>query len=297
MPCPSCGGTRRNPIAPGYWECTTAIDDPAIVKSAWDVADPWRAATFPQRPCGHRYQDGPVVKSEPCQCGTYSIGRCGRCDEPVCGDHGTPHAGGLHCKRCARALLEEDQRRKREVADARAAAREKLKQSAEEAIRRATEALGNSGRPPERLAVVKRIETSGSGGPGGGRPGTSWLEIEREMGLGWYVGRFVWTARGEGESMSSHLALTEKGGLLEGSGLFGRWDKAEGGFHLRVRPGWVFPRFRKPVLAVKPDEFGLERSENDSLGDLTSGLLEIAAGETLIPSWGQRLSGSLPPAR
>src|SRR4029077_11921069 len=51
MPCPNCGGTSRKPIAPGYWECTTVIDDPAFPRSAWDDSDPWRAATHPKRHC------------------------------------------------------------------------------------------------------------------------------------------------------------------------------------------------------------------------------------------------------
>jgi hypothetical protein len=65
MPCPECGGTDCKPLAPGYWQCTTMVDDPAFPRSAWDEADPWRAATHPRRPCGHRYQDGSPYRRPP----------------------------------------------------------------------------------------------------------------------------------------------------------------------------------------------------------------------------------------
>jgi len=289
MPCPSCGGNSRKPIAPGYWECMTVIDDPAIVKSAWDVADPWRAATFPKRPCGHRYREGPSVPSEPCRCGIYSIGRCGRCNDPFCGNHGHIYEGTFHCNGCARELFQADQERKHEVEEKEKreakSVRDKLERSFSEAVRRAVKAMEKSGHPPERLVVMGQIQTPGTGGPGGGRPGKQWLEIVKEMGLGWYLGRFVWAASEDGEAMSARLVLAGNGRLLEGSGLFGRWDKAEDGFHLRVRPGWFFPSLKKPVLAVKTDEFEIARCGDKSIKDLTAGLLEIAAGESSVSRW------------
>ncbi|HEY8814829.1 MAG TPA: hypothetical protein VIP57_06970 [Candidatus Dormibacteraeota bacterium] len=171
---------------------------------------------------------------------------------------------------------------------AAAAEREKLEPSAESAIQRAAEALGNSGRRPERLAAMKRKHRPATGGPGGGSPATSWLVIDREMGQGWYVGRFVWTSA-DGEVSSARMALTEGGLLLQGAQLFGRWDKKENGMTLRVRPGRYLAWLRRGVLAVDPDEFEFARCKNDSLRDLTSGLLEIAAGETLISRWGQHV--------
>jgi hypothetical protein len=83
------------------------------------------------------------------------------------------------------------------------------------------------------------------------------------------------------------MVLTEGGLLLQGAQLFGRWDKKENGMTLRVRPGRYLAWLRRGVLAVDPDEFEFARCTNDSLRDLASGLLEIAAGETLISPWGQ----------
>lgn len=230
------------------------------------------------------------MATEPCRCGIYSIGRCESCNDPVCGDHGKLYADALRCEGCARALFEADQTRKREAVEqaknAAAAERERLEPSAESAIQRAVETLGNSGRPPERLVAVRRKHRPATGGPGGGSPATSWLAIDREMGRGWYVGRFVW-ASADGEASSARMVLTEGGLLLQGAQLFGQWDKKENGMTLRVRPGRYFARLRRGILAVDPDEFDIARCKNDSLRDLTSGLLEIADGETLISSWGQ----------
>lgn len=107
---------------------------------------------------------GQFRPTEPCRCGIYSIGRCENCGDAVCGDHGKLYAGALHCQDCARALSEEDQFRKREAAERvesdATAAREKLESSAERAIRRAAEALVNSGRPRERQAAVAREESA-----------------------------------------------------------------------------------------------------------------------------------------
>ena len=166
--------------------------------------------------------------------------------------------------------------------------RDKLERSFSEAVRRALKTMEESEHPPERLVVMEQIQTPGTGGPGGGRPGKQWLEIVKEMGLGWYLGRFVWVAWEDSEAMSARLVLAENGRLLEGSGLFGRWDKADDGFHLRVRPGWFFPSLKKPVLAVNPDEFEIARCRDKSIKDLTDGLLEIAAGESPVPSWDPR---------
>jgi hypothetical protein len=150
-------------------------------------------------------------------------------------------------------------------------------------VRRTVNFLEESGHPPERLVAMKQVRTPGTGGPGGGRPGKEWLEIVKEMGMGWYLGRFVWAASKDGEILSARLVLAESGSLLEGAGLFGRWDKAEDGFHLRVRPGWFFPSLRKPVLAVKPEAFEIARCGDSSIRELTDWLLEIAAGESPIP--------------
>jgi hypothetical protein len=230
------------------------------------------------------------VATEPCRCGIYSIGRCESCNDPVCGDHEKLYADALRCEGCARALFEADETRKREAVEqakgAAVAERERLEPSVESAIQRAVEALGNSDRLLERLVAVRWEHRSPTGGPGGGSPATSWLVIDREMGRGWYVGRFVWTSA-DGEASTACMVLTEGGLLLKGAQLSGQWGKKDNGMTPRVRPGRYFAWLRRGILAVEPDEFDIARCKNESLRDLTSGLLEVAAGEILISSWGQ----------
>jgi len=39
------------------------------------------------RVCLQRYHEGAAASGEECRCGTFAIGRCARCNLPVCGDH------------------------------------------------------------------------------------------------------------------------------------------------------------------------------------------------------------------
>lgn len=276
MPCPSCGGAHRRSIAPGYWECTTLVDFPEGEKSAWDIWDPWRASINRKRPCGRHYQAGAVVSTEPCRCGIHSIGRCSRCDSPVCGIHGKLYADTLHCNECVRALFEVGQKEKREAAEraerVALAVREQLELSAREAMQRALEGL-MSRRQLEPLATIRRAQTHR--GPGGGA--INWLAIDRRMGNGWYLGELNWARRDDEVTMSTRMVLAEDGRLL-GSTDFGA----------RVRPGRYFSFLRPKVIAVDGDEFDITQCANESLADLTAGLLEIAAGEPSIARWGLR---------
>lgn len=85
MACPTCGGTDREAIAPGYYRCTTAVRLPTRPDPLDDYG-PSRVAEY--APCGIEYQEG--VNSQPtdaCACGTFAIGRCAICGRPVCGTH------------------------------------------------------------------------------------------------------------------------------------------------------------------------------------------------------------------
>lgn len=106
--CPSCNGTTREPIAPGFWQCTTLV---------WRDATSWGPApgTPPQLgimgpvpgavqgPCGTQYHEatgrekGGVATQGTCACGIFAIGQCGQCGRPVCGVHGKLFAGRLTC--------------------------------------------------------------------------------------------------------------------------------------------------------------------------------------------------------
>jgi hypothetical protein len=118
--CPSCGGTERVPIALGYWECVTPVEErrPGL------VPDPSGAvgATMPvvdtvQRPCSVRYHEGAGVATTTCACGTFGIGVCAECGKVICGDHSQMSGGQRLCREHGRI---------REEASALAAAQARL---------------------------------------------------------------------------------------------------------------------------------------------------------------------------
>ncbi len=85
MACPKCGGDNREPIAPGYYRCTSAVRLPAT-PDPLDGYGPSRIAEYAS--CGNEYQeDVRAQPTEACACGTFAIGRCAVCGRPVCGIH------------------------------------------------------------------------------------------------------------------------------------------------------------------------------------------------------------------
>lgn len=107
MPCPSCGGTARNEIAPGYFHCVS------------DRMEVHPTGGFDGRPipvsveCGIYYQEvqGSGVPGQPiCDCGTFAVRRCVRCSQPLCGTHGKPMGeatGRWHCLQCVNQIESE----------------------------------------------------------------------------------------------------------------------------------------------------------------------------------------------
>jgi hypothetical protein len=98
--CPSCGGTERVPIAAGYWECKTSVEE----RRLGVIPDPMGApgATRPvadvvYRPCGVRYHEGSGVVTATCACGTFGIGVCVECGKVICGDHSRMNGGQRLC--------------------------------------------------------------------------------------------------------------------------------------------------------------------------------------------------------
>jgi hypothetical protein len=92
--------------------------------------------------CGHEYQEGATASTWQCACGTFAIGRCRECGDPVCGDHSqlwadvrlcSPHAAAAAAERAAQARereataqAEEARRRERITAEWLAGAHEVL---------------------------------------------------------------------------------------------------------------------------------------------------------------------------
>jgi hypothetical protein len=111
--CPACGGASLRELTPGFYECMSPID-------AWISPGVASSTGWPHgsRPCGHRFQVGLALATEPCWCGRHSIGRCRDCKRPLCGLHGT--AGGeLLCGECLTARADRQRAKEAEATVAR----------------------------------------------------------------------------------------------------------------------------------------------------------------------------------
>lgn len=99
MACPSCGGSERSAVAPGFFECTSLL-----TVSSVDMVPDGRGGAVPveqrrTRVCGHRYHEGSgsVGHGPSCACGTFAIGTCHECGRAVCGDHSSLIDGHRLC--------------------------------------------------------------------------------------------------------------------------------------------------------------------------------------------------------
>src|SRR5687768_11564893 len=115
MACPVCGGMDREPVAPGYWRCTTL----RTIIVEWGGPGMTHPAAGPGvlreervEPCGTRYQEGATATALQCVCGTFAIGVCKRCGEARCGDHSVLQGAERICT----AHLEEAEAERRQEA-------------------------------------------------------------------------------------------------------------------------------------------------------------------------------------
>lgn len=128
MACPSCSGTQREPIAPGYWRCTSQVAHTTVVGVPVDPADP-RSEMRPleqvsHSPCGYAYQerDGRMASAQLCRCGMFAIGSCSQCGTFTCGVHGRLAGERFLCSEHAAAAEHARQEQQRSEARAQAAA-------------------------------------------------------------------------------------------------------------------------------------------------------------------------------
>jgi hypothetical protein len=118
MPCPTCGGTAREPIAPGYWRCASTRIVQVEVGGP-GLTDPRLGPPVIRVPreviCGTRYAEGngSEMTGSTCACGTFAIGMCAKCQTPVCGDHSALWDGRRLCATDFHEMqtLAEDRRR------------------------------------------------------------------------------------------------------------------------------------------------------------------------------------------
>lgn len=85
--------------------------------------------------CGHRYQDGSGrVSDAQCECGTFAIGICKRCDRPVCGYHSTIESGVRLCAPCRSIVADERKAAWKQSRDARIAELQAIEHPVEQLI-------------------------------------------------------------------------------------------------------------------------------------------------------------------
>jgi hypothetical protein len=155
--CPVCGGSEREQLAPGLWRCTsqrTVITEhggPGLTNPA---AGPGVIRREHVVPCGTEYQEGggPGIVGVECRCGTFAIGRCSECREPVCGIHSTLIED--------RRVCSEHAEQKRRIAAEATAAAERTRAEAEAREQRERMAALEAVQDPAEAATL--IEDFGS---------------------------------------------------------------------------------------------------------------------------------------
>ena len=127
MLCPSCGGTDREAIAPGYWRCRSRIVADVVPPGV--ASNPGPAPIPVSGPCGREYQEASGPQALECDCGTFAIGRCAVCGTPVCGLHGRMFRDQRLCPDdLHQAKQEADLAQERQSEAAEAAAKGELRQ-------------------------------------------------------------------------------------------------------------------------------------------------------------------------
>ena len=152
--CPACEGTWRQPVAQGFWECTSEVvevwEEFAPAGPHGEMVPVRRSSS---RICGNRYHDtagiSPTVGL--CRCRTTAIGLCAECDTPICGDHSALRAGR---RLCAAHIAAYDQAERDQAERAR-------EQAAEAARRKEDEEQGRfeAMPPPTAAQLAERIRS------------------------------------------------------------------------------------------------------------------------------------------
>ena len=153
MSCPSCGGTRREAIAPGYWRCTSQVTLMAPGPGPYGKPGPPEIAVA--RECGAAYQEGArVATGQMCECSTFAVGVCGDCGTPVCGTHSLMRGDIRVCRTCAarrdheRTVAEQRvQERKLQVFEREEEAKRAVEEATEIRCRDVISALRAAGSP------------------------------------------------------------------------------------------------------------------------------------------------------
>jgi hypothetical protein len=126
VPCPSCGGSSRRELAPGFFRCQTMLTGLAPTG-----AHPSGSQGPTEHPysyeCGATYQEAlRSLELGLCYvCASLgAVGLCAECRRATCGVHGEIRPDGLWCPECRERRQADDVRRTTEARQAAAAAAE-----------------------------------------------------------------------------------------------------------------------------------------------------------------------------
>lgn len=216
--CPTCGGQDREPIAPGYWRCTTVrtVTEANPGASGFGAPHHVRASIPPtverRITCNERYYEGaPASDAALCHCRTYAIGFCTECGDPVCGLHSDLWEGRRVCSDDAERL---EQTRER----ARVAERDRRQEREGQAERgRLLEFVRSIENPDDRFVAAACLRAPTSIRQPAKRDlaelfvGTSFRFFTSAKGLEWQWSSaevMAWAAD-RGKSRSSKVAVQE----------------------------------------------------------------------------------------
>lgn len=238
MPCPVCGSGQRSPLAPGLWQCLGQ----RLVRSAGPGAygQPGPPEVSQWVACATQYQEGDAASSGPlCSCGTFAVGVCQTCGQPVCGYCSSMVSGVRECnahvaERAAREAEEREQERKASVARGRARY-EQMQPAKDPEVSRAE--LLKVHIPAVLAAGVPTVAIDAAGLSDGNRfkRTDGWIVVERER---WEPGGITFSDSHRDGSFTNSppRTLTERFGVTTGGQVLQIYDQQAGG--LRRKSAW-----------------------------------------------------------
>jgi hypothetical protein len=234
MSCPSCAGTSRTLLAPGFYRCTSLVTTRTGGPGLTDARlGPPVIDTTTE--CGREYQEGQSSGAALiCSCGTFAIGVCAEAGEPVCGTHSALLHGRRLCSGCWHA--EERRRAEAEAEEGRAADRRYFE--ARNAWRgRVLETVSGVDDKERFVRVVAGLTSAG----GHSSPGlTDWGSVTELLG-----DLPIHTARAMGQWFLSRAGGEPPSTVgIEYKTLFG-------GYKTRRHPAWVFRHGSTSTYAFK----------------------------------------------
>lgn len=281
MACPMCGRMERTPIAPGFFRCTSKVE---VRNAGPGLSDPAAGppVTVALIECGTEYQEGTGTGPPSCVCGTFAIGRCFLCVNPVCGEHSKLSSGRRLCSSCLAVEAEKDKAAAAAAAAAHGEERRLRRDRWLDSERRNLESAGAA----ERIVRVVGGLTVDSFGPPGQ---TDWPAVTDLLGDVGTADAPEWDLH----AIVSWFCANAPGGppntiRRERKTVFGSWKSY-------LTPSWTFPGSSTLSFSFA-DSSTLNWCDLAVLSDgavLTSGVpVSLYVGRSWVPVVGGRVQGT-----